>query len=54
MKNYKIKNLKPKHKVAFTRNEVKFIKQLEKKREQELFCKDYMEYIMDREIFKEM
>jgi len=54
MKNYKIKNLKPKHKVAFRKKEATFLLELEKKRKQEKQYKDYIEYLTDEEIFKEL
>lgn len=54
MKNYKIKNLKPKHKVAFTKKEATFFSKLENKRKQEKQYNDYIEYLIDKEIFKEL
>ena len=51
---YKIKNLKPKHKVAFTKKEATFFSKLENKRKQEKQYNDYIEYLIDEEIFKEL
>jgi uncharacterized protein YkuJ len=54
MSKFKIKNLKPKHKVAFSKKEATFLLELEKKRKQEKQYRDYIDYLTDEEIFKEL
>lgn len=54
LNKYKIKNLKQKHKVAFTKKEATFFLKLENKRKQEKQYNDYIEYLIDEEIFKEL